>query len=67
MSSFNNFFRSKNSIYVVPTLKPRKKMNAFYNDKDTDRLKLGCTLPNLEKFCLHKSTDAKFIPFTEGD
>ena len=41
-------------------------MIAFYHDKDTDMLKLGCTLPNLAKFCLHKSTDAKFYPFT-GD
>ena len=30
-------------------------------------LKLGCTLPNLANICLHKSTDAKFYPFTEAD
>ena len=30
-------------------------------------LKLGCTLPNLANICLHKSTDPKFYPFTEGD
>ena len=30
-------------------------------------LKLGCTLPNLANICLHKSTDAKFYPFTERD
>ena len=30
-------------------------------------LKLGCTLPNLANVCLHKSTDAKLYPFTEGD
>ena len=30
-------------------------------------LKLGCTLPNLANICLHKSTDAKLYPFTEGD
>ena len=30
-------------------------------------LKLGCTLPDLAIICLHKSTDAKFYPFTEGD
>ena len=30
-------------------------------------LKLGCTLPNLANICLHKSTDAKFYPITEGD
>ena len=30
-------------------------------------LKLGCTLPNLANICLHKSTDAKFYPYTEED
>ena len=42
-------------------------MIAFYHDKDIDMLKLGCTLPNLADICLHKSSDAKFYPFTEGD
>ena len=42
-------------------------MIAFYHDKDIDMLKLGCTLRNLANICLHKSTDAKFYPFTEGD
>ena len=30
-------------------------------------LKPGCTLPNLANICSHKSTDANFYPFTEGD
>ena len=30
-------------------------------------LKLGCTLPNLANLCLHKSTSAKFYPFTATD
>ena len=30
-------------------------------------LKLGCTLPNLANSCLHKSTSAKFYPFTENE
>ena len=30
-------------------------------------LKLGCTLPNVVNICLHKSTSAKFYPFTETD
>ena len=30
-------------------------------------LKLGCTLPKLANFRLHKSTDSKFYPFTESD
>ena len=44
-----------------------QKMIAFYNDTDIDMLKLGCTLPKLANICLHKSTDAKFYPFTEAD
>ena len=42
-------------------------MIVFYYDKNIDMLKLGCTLPNLANICLHKSTDAKLYPFTEGD
>ena len=30
-------------------------------------LEFGCTLPNLVKNCLHKSTDANFYPFTQED
>ena len=30
-------------------------------------MKLGCTLTNLAKICLHKSSSAKFYPFTETD
>ena len=30
-------------------------------------LKIGCTLPNLRKICLQKSTCAKFNPFTETE
>ena len=42
-------------------------MIGFRHDKDIDVLKLGCTLPSLANICLHKSTDAKFYPFTERD
>ena len=52
---------------VVPTMKAMQKLIAFYHDKGIDMLKLGSTLPNLANICLHKSTDAKFYPFTEGD
>ena len=67
MSSFKDFLRWYNNEDVVPTLEARQKLIAFYHDKDIDMLKLGCTLPNLANICLHKSTDAKFYPFTEGD
>ena len=56
-----------NNKDVVPTLEAMQKMIVFYLGKDIDMLKLGCTLPNLANICLHKSTDAKFYPFTEGD
>ena len=67
MSSFKDFLRWCNNKDVVPTLEAMQKMIAFYQDKDIDMLKLGCTLPNLANNCLHKSTDAKFYPITEGD
>ena len=67
MSSFSDFLRWFNKKDVVPTLEAMQKMIVFYHDKDIDMLKLGCILPNLANICLHKSTDAKFYPFTEGD
>ena len=67
VSSFIDFLRWYNNKDVVPTLEAMQKMIAFYHDKDTDMLKLGCTLPNLANICLHKSTDAKVYPFREGD
>ena len=67
MSSFRDFLRWYKNKDVVPTLEAMQKMIAFYHDKDIHMLKLGCTLPNLANICLHKSTDTKFYPFTEGD
>ena len=43
------------------------KMLAFYHKKGIYMLRLGCTLPNLAKICLHKSTSSKFYPFTENN
>ena len=67
MSSFKNFLRWYDNKDVVPTFEAMQKMNAFYQDKHIGLLKLGCTLPNLANNCLHKSTDAKFYLFAEGD
>ena len=67
MISFKDFLCWYNKKDVVPTLEARQKLIALYNDKDIDMLKLGCTLPNLANICLHKSTDANFYPFMEGD
>ena len=67
MSSFKDFLQWYNNKDVVPNLEAMQKMITFYHDKDIDMLKLGCTLPNLANICLHKSTDAKFYPFTEAD
>ena len=62
-----NFLRWYNNKDAVQTLEAMQKMIAFYHDRDIDLLKLGCTLPNLANICLHKSTDAEFYPFMEGD
>ena len=67
MSSFKDFLRWYNKKDIVPTLEAMQKKIAFYHDNDIDMLKLGCTLPNSANICLHKSTDAKSYPFTEGD
>ena len=67
MSSFKDLLRWYNNKDVVPTLEAMQKMIAFYHDKDINMLKLGCTLPNLANICIHKSTDAKFYPSTEGE
>ena len=62
MTSFKDFMRWSNN-----KCNKKCKVIAFYQDKDIDMLKLGCTLPNLANNCLHKSTDAKIYPFTEGN
>ena len=67
MSSFRDFLRWYDNKDVLPTLEAMQKMIAFYQDKDIDMLKLGCTSTNLANICLHKSTDTKFYPFTEED
>ena len=67
MCTFEDFLRWYNNKDVVPTLEATQKMLAFYHKKGIDMLKLGCTLPKLAKTCLHRSTSAKFYPFTETD
>ena len=67
MSSFKDFLRWYNKKDVVPISEAMQKMIVFYHDKNTDMLKLGCTLPNLDNISLHKSTEAKFYLLTEGD
>ena len=65
--SFKDLLRWYNNNDVVPTLEAMQEVIALYHENDIDMLKLGCTLPNLANICSHKSTDAKFYPFTEGD
>ena len=57
--NFSVFLESHNNKDVFPTLEARKKLIDFYHNKGIDMLKLGCTIPNLAKFCLLKSTDSK--------
>ena len=54
MKSFKDFLMWYNNKHVAPTLEAMEKMIEFYHQKEIDMLKLGCTLPNLENFCLHK-------------
>ena len=67
MSPFKDFWRWYNNKEFVPNSDAIKKQIAFYHDKDFYLLKLGCTSPKLANICFHKSTDAKFYPFTERD
>ena len=67
MQYFSDFLKWYNNKDVVPTLEAMQKLIEFYHNKGIDMLKLGCTLPNLAKICLHKSTDSKIYPFTESD
>ena len=67
MCTYKDFLRWYNNKDVVPTLEAMQTMLAFYHKKGIDMLNLGCTLPNLGKICLHKSTSAKSYPFTETD
>ena len=67
MCTFKDFLRWYNNKDVVPTLEAMQKMLDFCHKKGIDMFKLGCTPPNLPNICLHKSTSAKFCPFTETD
>ena len=67
MEIFSDFLKWYNNKDVVPTLEAMQKMIEFYHNKGIDMLKLGCTLPNLAKIFLHKSTDSKIHLFTESD
>ena len=68
MTTFKDFLQWYNNKDVVPTLEAmQKKMVQFYHQKEIDKLKLGCTLPNLANFCLHKPTNENFYPFWESD
>ena len=67
MQYFSDLLKWYNNKDVVPRLEAMQKMIEFYHNKGIDKLKIGCTLPNLAKICLHESTDSKFYPFTESD
>ena len=67
MCTFKDFLRWYNNKDVEPTLEATQKMVTFYHKKGIDMLKLGCKLTNFANICLHKSTSAKFYPFTETD
>ena len=64
MTTFKDFLRWYNNKDIIPTLKAMQMID-FYHNEGIDMLKLGCTLPNLAKICLHKSTRSKFYHRTE--
>ena len=66
MRSIKVFVRWYKNKEFVPIIEAKQKMIGLYHDKDIDMLMLGYTLPNLVNICLHKNTDAKLYPFTEG-
>ena len=67
MRTFKDLLRLYNNQYVVPALEVMQKLVDFYQCKGIEIINLGCTLPSLANNCLHKSTTAKFYPFTESD
>ena len=67
MCTFKDFLRWYKYENVVSTLEAMQKVLTFYHKKEIERLKLGCTLPNLANNCFHKSTLAKFYAFAETD
>ena len=67
MKTFCDFLRWYINKHVLPNLQATKKMKKFYHDQKIDMLKLGCTLLNLAKICLHKSTERNFYHFIEAD
>ena len=67
MCTFKDFLRWYNNKNLVPTVEAMQKRLACYHRKGLDMLKLGCTFPIMANIWLHKSTSAKFYPFTETD
>ena len=67
MCTFKDFLRWYNSRDFVSTLEAIQKKLDFYQKKRIGMLKLESTIQKLANVCLHKSTSAKFCPFTETD
>ena len=67
MTVFKDFLKWYNNNDVVPTLEAMQNMIQYHHNKWIDMLKLGCTLPNLENKCLHKSTNYMFYPIWESE
>ena len=65
--TFKDFFTLVQQQRRCPDTRGNAKNACFFHKKGNDRLNLGCKLPNLANICLHKSTCAKFYPFTETD
>ena len=53
--------------HCVSTMDALQNLVEFYHNNCLGMLKLGCTLPNPAKICLHSSTSANFYPFRENE
>ena len=66
MRTFGDFLCWYNNEDDVPILEAMQKMVDFYHKKGIDMLMLEFNLPIGSKNGPHKSTSAKFYPFTES-
>ena len=67
MQNFSHFIKFCNNKDGVRTLESMQKMIEFYHNKAIDMLKLGCTMPDSTKSCLHKSADSKSQRYAVSD
>ena len=63
ITTLRNIIQCYNYKDVVATHEATQNLIDFWLDKRIGKLNLGCTLPNREEICQHRSTEYKFYPF----